>query len=81
MPLGHGQGVFLWATMGRLAKGDLRAGWQACKRQTVLGAADHKGEGDNLDRRRIKCYAFVSALLMLRIIPSAFLMFRFVTFT
>jgi hypothetical protein len=46
-------GVFLCAAMGRLARGDPDAGWQACKRQTVLGADDHKGDRDNLDTRRI----------------------------
>lgn len=52
--------------MGRLAKGDPRPGWRAWERQTVLGTADHKGEGDNLDGRRIERCEFASVLLILQ---------------
>ena len=33
--------------MGKLARGDLMAGWQASQGQTVLGAADQEGGRDN----------------------------------
>lgn len=66
--------------MGRLARGDPMAGWRAWERQTVLGKIDREGWRDNLDMRRIQRYEIVSAVLMLRIIPSGFLMLRFVAF-
>jgi hypothetical protein len=54
--------------MGRLAMGDPDAGWRPWKGQAVLVTIDHKGEGDNLDRRRIQRYEFVSVLPMLRFV-------------